>query len=165
MQICVAAGTGEGPTALAAFDAALLQAGIANYNLIPLSSVIPPGAAIQRRRYVTPPDDYGNRLFVVLARHDEHEIGGEAWAGLAWTQEPTTGRGLFVEGHGPSEHAVAEYMEATLESMIASREYPYGPIHNELIGITCRSHPVCAIVVAVYGSEGWPAKSPISPEL
>jgi hypothetical protein len=37
MIIRVTSGTGTGPTELAAFDAALLDAGVANYNLIPLS--------------------------------------------------------------------------------------------------------------------------------
>lgn len=39
MHIYVTTGTGEGPTPLAAFDAALINAGVANYNLICLSSV------------------------------------------------------------------------------------------------------------------------------
>jgi arginine decarboxylase len=40
MRIYVTTGKGEGPTPLAAFDAALIDAGIPNYNLIYLSSVI-----------------------------------------------------------------------------------------------------------------------------
>jgi len=46
VRIVVSRGTGEGPTPLAAFDKALLAAGVENYNLIRLSSVIPPGAEI-----------------------------------------------------------------------------------------------------------------------
>ena len=42
MKIRLSSGRGEGPTPLAAFDAALLDAGVSNYNLLPLSSVIPP---------------------------------------------------------------------------------------------------------------------------
>ncbi len=48
--IALAAGLGEGPTQLAAFDAALRDAGVANYNRICLSSVIPPGSVIERRK-------------------------------------------------------------------------------------------------------------------
>lgn len=58
----LATGTGEGPTPLAAFDAALMDAGVANYNLLCLSSVIPPNARIVRARHRTLPDDYGRRL-------------------------------------------------------------------------------------------------------
>lgn len=46
--IVVTAGVAECPTALSAFDAALMDAGIANYNLIYLSSVIPGGSVIKR---------------------------------------------------------------------------------------------------------------------
>ena len=39
MNIHVASGLGTGPTKLSAFDAALNAAGVANYNIIKLSSV------------------------------------------------------------------------------------------------------------------------------
>lgn len=42
MKIDVVWGHGEGKTSLSAFDRTLLEAGIHNLNLIPLSSVIPP---------------------------------------------------------------------------------------------------------------------------
>jgi arginine decarboxylase len=155
MQIIVTVGTGEGPTALAAFDAALLAAGVANYNLIPLSSIIPPGSTIERRVFVTPPGEYGHRLYVVMARSDADEIGKEAWAGVGWTQAPGDGRGLFVELHGTSQADVRAAIEVTLESMMAHRNRMYGPIHCEIAGSVCRGAPVCALVIAVYKSEGW----------
>lgn len=65
MQIFVTTGTGDGPTPLAAFDAALINAGVANYNLLYLSSVIPADAVIQRAKYVAPPDEYAYRLYLV----------------------------------------------------------------------------------------------------
>lgn len=63
MRILVSHGTGDGPTPLAAFDSALLAAGVENYNLIRLSSVIPPGAGIERGRFTSDPDEYGRRLY------------------------------------------------------------------------------------------------------
>ena len=72
LRIPILASTGSGPTALAAFDAALLGAGIANYNLIRLSSVIPPSTVIDatdgapwRER-----GHWGDRLYCVYARQD-----------------------------------------------------------------------------------------------
>lgn len=44
--IYVTSGIGEGQTNLSAFDAALWDAGIANFNLIKLSSVIPPHSKV-----------------------------------------------------------------------------------------------------------------------
>ena len=38
LDISITSGLGQGPTTLAAFDAALRDAGIANFNLIRLSS-------------------------------------------------------------------------------------------------------------------------------
>jgi arginine decarboxylase len=37
-------GSGEGATPLNSFDAALLDAGIGNLNLVRVSSILPPGA-------------------------------------------------------------------------------------------------------------------------
>jgi arginine decarboxylase len=155
MRIIISTGTGEGPTALSAFDAALLNAGVANYNLIYLSSIIPPGSTIERAQFVTPPDEYGHRLYVVGARHDQQEPEKEAWAGIGWTQNAEDGRGLFVEHHGTSRAEVETAICASLESMIASRDFAYGPIQFEIVGKKCHEKPVCALVVAVYKSEGW----------
>ncbi len=46
MRIDIVWGGSEGKTLLSAFDRALLNAGIHNFNLIPLSSVIPPQSVI-----------------------------------------------------------------------------------------------------------------------
>jgi len=155
MKIVVTAGTGEGPTAVAAFDAALHSAGVENYNLIPLSSIIPPGSTVERATFETPSSEYGHRLYVVMARCDAQSVGDEAWAGVGWTQEQESGRGLFVELHAASKSGVQEAIEATLRSMMASRGHTYGPLHCEVAGIVCRAMPVCALVIAVYQSEGW----------
>jgi len=155
MKIKITSGVGSGPTPLAAFDAALRDAGIENYNLIPLSSVIPPGAALERARPVRKSSEYGHRLYVVMARHEATQIGEEAWAGLGWTQEPESGRGLFVELHGSSRRSVHGAIEATLDSMKAARDYDYGKNESEIVGGVCEGEPLCALVIAVYASQPW----------
>lgn len=155
MQIKITAAVGSGPTTLAAFDAALRQAGIENYNLIPLSSVIPPAARLERCRYSSPPSEYGHRLYMVMARHEASEIAEEAWAGLGWTQEPESGRGLFVELHGSSRRSVEHAIESTLDAMKEARPYHYGRNESEVVGIVCEGEPVCALVVAVYAATPW----------
>jgi arginine decarboxylase len=155
MQIYLSTGTGKGPTALAAFDAALIDAGVANHNLIYLSSVIPPGGVIRRTRYVADPDAYGDRLYVVMAHQIEEQRGRSAWAGLGWTQDPESKRGLFVEIHGSKRAQVECDIEATLAAMIVNRPLRYGAIEMEMIGIECCGQPVCALAVAVYQSECW----------
>src|SRR5262245_36782131 len=99
LRIAIGVGVGEGPTPLAAFDAALVDAGVANYNLIGLSSVIPPAATLVRERHVAPAADYGRRLYVVMSQMREGRPGHVAHAGIGWIQDPASGRGLFVEMH------------------------------------------------------------------
>jgi arginine decarboxylase len=135
LNIQVTSGTGEGPTQMAAFDAALLDAGVANYNLM-LSSVIPGGSVVRQASYLTPSEEYGHRLYVVMARAHT-TAGSEAWAGLGWTQEPATGRGLFVELHGGDRTPVDNDIKATLDAMIASRPPAYDGIGSEIVGTQC----------------------------
>jgi arginine decarboxylase len=155
LAIQIATGTGAGPTPLAAFDAALLDAGVANYNLLCLSSVIPPASVIRRGTYATPERDYGDRLYVVMARHQTETPGATAWAGLGWTQEPATGRGLFVELHGDDRARIEADVKATLDSMVASRPLRYGEIESAIVGAQCHGDPVCALAIAVYESQPW----------
>ena len=76
-KIRISKGVGSGPTPLSAFDAALYTTGIGNYNLIHLSSVIPPNhePVIEQ---VTDNDDisaYGKRLYLVYASASTAERG------------------------------------------------------------------------------------------
>jgi arginine decarboxylase len=155
VRILVSHGTGEGPTELAAFDAALLATGVENYNLLALSSVVPPGSEVVRERFVAPHDKYGRRLYVVIAQQRASEPGTGAYAGLGWVQEPDSARGLFVECEGHSHAEVHDDIVATLDSMTARRGFAYGPFESEIAGIECAGPPVAAFVVAVYQSEPW----------
>lgn len=128
MKITITTGTGSGPTALAAFDAALLQSGVGNYNLIPLSSVIPPSSELQQDCYTAPVSEFGHRLYVVISSQQATEPGAEAWAGLGWVQD-TSGKGLFVEHHGLNEAGVSQDIHRSLSAMVANRSHDqYGSI-------------------------------------
>ena len=52
MDIKVVCGVGSGKTALSAFDSALKDAGVYNYNLITLSSIIPPDSIISKKSFL-----------------------------------------------------------------------------------------------------------------
>src|SRR5438105_12672070 len=99
MTIQIAAGTGTGPTKLAAYDAALNAMGVANYNLIRLTSIIPPDSKVvdTDEPIKNPPGDWGDRLYVVIADTRVDTPNMEAWAGIGWVQDEKTGKGLFVE--------------------------------------------------------------------
>ena len=140
---------------LAAFDSALLAAGVANYNLICLSSVIPPGSHIERRRWCTPPQDWGRRLYCVVSQAREQRPGHAVHAGIGWVQEAEGGQGLFVELHDDDEARLDRDLRATLRSMQQQRGIALGPVHTEIASATCTAEPVCALVIAVYASAAW----------
>ncbi len=155
--IRISRGVGVGPTRLSAFDAALLTAGVADYNLIRLSSVIPPGAVVCE----VPGDqqikgEHGDALYCVYAAAWASTPGEQAWAGVAWATRPDgSGSGLFVEHEGSSEATVAGDLYATLESMIASRREHYEIAGMVMSSAECVDHPVCAMTMATYRAQGW----------
>lgn len=150
-------GAGEGKTNLAAFDKALHEAGISNYNLITLSSVIPPSTDIViSSRRETKKDEYGHKLYVVLAESHASQFGEEAWSGLGWVKHNDhSGKGLFVEHSGQGEKEVVDLITNSLNSMADYRPEENGEIFYKTQGIKCKGRPVCSIVAAVYKSEGW----------
>lgn len=156
LLITIRLGRGTGPTRLAAFDAALREAGVADRNLLVLSSIIPAGAAIERTRSPQGcPGDFGDRLYVVMADSRVERPHEEAWAGIAWCQDPATGEGLFVEHSGHSEHQVRSDLESSLDSIARARPREWGDHHLAIAGITCEDEPVCALAVACYQAEPW----------
>lgn len=155
-EIPITSGTGTGRTELAAFDAALFDAGIANYNLVHLSSIVPEGCRLVRHKLDRNQMEYGFKLYVVIATAMATEVGKEGWAGLGWVvTEGVQTRGLFVEHAGSSEHEVAVAIRESLTSMVKYRPDTFGEVQQEIVGITCKGKPVCAVVAAVYQSEGW----------
>ena len=155
MEIIISSGTGEGSTQLSAFDKALHNAGIANFNLIRLSSVIPPKSVLKIKSYDNNgKDGFGNRLYLVYAEKRESEIGREAWAGIGWVQTKD-GRGLFVEHHGSQQAEVIRMINSSLTDMVKYRQDKFGEIHYQVVGVCCEDKPVCALVAAVYEGQEW----------
>jgi arginine decarboxylase len=154
MEIKITYGTGEASTKLASFDRALFDAGIANYNLIKLSSVIPEGAEVSVEKIDWNQKEHGYKLYVILSECIETIIGKEAWAGLGWIQDKT-GKGLFVEIKGYSAKEVKKLIDNSLKNMEKYRPEKYGKINYKIVGIKCEGKPVCAVVAAVFRSEGW----------
>jgi arginine decarboxylase len=151
-------GVGTGPTKLSAFDGALRGAGIHNYNLLLLSSVIPPGSVVTTDRGSLDAGlirgEWGDRLYVVMAEERTDVVGAEVWAGIGWVQDDS-GRGLFVEHHGSSEASVRDDIEASLGALVRGRGLPFGPVQMRVQGGICTGEPVSAMVAAVYKAEPW----------
>jgi arginine decarboxylase len=156
MKIHISKGAGTGPTELSAFDQALIKAGIANFNLIYLSSVIPPGSDIVLNKKAIPPaGGWGDRLYVVIAQKRTIQRNQEVWAGVGWIQDPKSKKGLLVEHEGHNESEVRADIENSLHALAQNRKENFGPINMEVMGIRCEDKPVCALVVAVFESNQW----------
>ena len=158
----MSAGKGEGKTLLSAFDGALFDAGISNYNLLVLSSIIPPGAIVKQHKYTTLDSEYGHRLYVVMSDNRSRESGRFIGSALGWTQE-SDGRGVFVEHHFTenSEEAVRSQLEdevnRSLSDLCHQRKYSYSKekMNIKMSVAKVTDKPACVLVVAVYKAEPW----------
>lgn len=156
MKIQVTKGTGKGPTELAAFDQALVHAGIANFNLIYLSSVLPPDSeVVPTDKPLRHPGEWGDKLYIVIAQKRTVLRNQEVWAGIGWIQDEKTKKGLLVEHEGHSETEVRSDIEHSLAALAQNRKMKFGPINMVVNGIRCENEPVCALVVAAFESTAW----------
>jgi len=144
-------GTGTGPTALAARDAAFAAANVHQYNLSPLSSVIPADASIES--IGTAPDlgPVGGQLDVVAAVATAAE--GPASSVLAWTRRDD-GAGVFYESDGTAPvESIRERAVVGIQAGIALREGTYGEITTREATIDATEATYgAAAVIAIYGS-------------
>lgn len=157
LTIRVSRGVGTGPTRLAAFDEALRSAGVGDFNLVRMSSVIPPGSqVVESDPGEQLPGGHGDLLYCVYADAYSSTPRESAWAGMTWAQhEDGSGAGLFAEHSGWSEADVERELHHTLDAMIAGRAPGYRRQGTLLSSITCEHHPVCAVVVAAYRPVTW----------
>lgn len=154
LDITIRTGIGKAQTPLAAFDHALLAAGVANFNLITLSSVIPPGSTI-RHDVSTLAGNHGDRLYCVLSEAHADRPGEIAWAGIGWVIDPLTGGGLFVEHHAGSEESLTEQIDRSLADMVRNRGGGYGEVHRATTCAHYEDQPACALALAAYRVVGW----------
>lgn len=153
--------TGTGPTELAAFDAALVHAGVADRNLIYLSSVLPPATAVRPVNWIQiTPGGWGDRLYCVMSRYSTQTPGGEVFAGIGWAQDDT-GRGLLVEHHADSEAELRRLVDASLDAMCYTRRIDLPERGICVSGAHCMDadEAVCALVVAVFEAQAWPGRT------
>ncbi len=170
MYIYLTSGIGFGKTLLSSFDSALFNAGISNYNLITLSSIIPPDTIIKQQKFNTPYTDYGHRLYVVMSENRSRESGRFIGSALGWCQEKD-GRGVFVEHRftEDSEEAVRSLLEEevrrSLSDLCRQRGFTFTTKKMKIkMSVSKVSDtPTCTLVAAVYKSEPWFISKPSTP--
>lgn len=165
LSIDVVAAVGYGNTLLSSFDDALRRCGAHNYNLLMLSSVIPPGSTVEVvDRRARPEAEFGRRLYVVKAEARTDRPGTVAVAGLGWVQWGD-GRGVFVEATLESKDALPESVEARLFDTLRTAAcdlclgrgvtFDIDAFRVRLAVGRAGRQPTTALVLAVYQSEDW----------
>ncbi|RBI63722.1 pyruvoyl-dependent arginine decarboxylase [Halomicrococcus sp. NG-SE-24] len=145
-------GTAAGPTKMSSYDAALADAGVHNYNLVPVSSVVPADATVES--VGTAPDlgPAGQRLTVVEAAATRAGPG-HVTAGLGWTTGD--GPGLFYEAAGETD---AETVEERVRTGLAAgrelRDWDFADEETRTVETDAESGTYAsAVVLAVYGES------------
>jgi arginine decarboxylase len=155
-QIPVLRATGTGGTTLSAFHEALVAVDLGHYNLVRLSSVIPPDTSVDATgKAPVPVGEWGDRMYCVYAEQRATEVGEEAWAGVGWVQRLDGRGGLFVEHEGTSEAFVTNAIRTSLGDLVAGREDDYSAPDWVLNGAVCTGAPVCSLVIAAYEAAPW----------
>ena len=160
MTIYITTGKGYGKTLISAFDSALKTAGVYNYNLLRLSSIIPPESIIKVKKYKANPEHYGDRLYIVKAEYRTRESGKYIGAAMGWYQL-ADGRGVFVEHGeiGETKEAVElnlrQEVKNSLKDLCRFRKYPIieRRMKSKINIIQVNDLAACVLVIAVFKSE------------
>lgn len=147
-------GSAHAPTAMSAYDAALADGNIHNYNLVTVSSVIPAGPPLEV--VGTAPDlgPAGNKLTVVQSKATlAPGEDGPAVAGIGWARSES-GRGIFYEASGDDATRVRETIQDGLAAGRALRDWDFldeETLVREASG--SEGAHTALVVCAVYGES------------
>jgi len=145
-------GTGHAATAKASFDTALAEAGVHQYNLRGLSSVIPAAPPLELTGTAPDLGPTGQALDVVMARQTSPPAARAA-AGLAWARDDD-GAGVFYEVEDSDPETVRELLQAGIERGCYIRDIDYAGVETKVV--TADSVPdqyTTAVVLALYGES------------
>jgi len=142
-------GTGVSTYSLNAFDNALLTSGIADYNLIKLSSILP--ANSERDSEVNLPK--GSFLHAAFAYHCDDRVGIVISAAIAIAiPDDTTFPGVIMEASGEYEkETIEEIVEFMAKTAMDSRGISDYRIEKESISMTTETQISCVFAaVAIW---------------
>ena len=153
MAIRITCGSGEGPTEIASYDAALHEAGISNYNLVQVSSMIPREAGVEVVKKMPDLGPFGNRLWVVQAKTTVRGRNKKAVAGLAWARGGKAG--IFYESSGgDDEENVRKELNQGIEYCKGLRDWEFGDTNMKINSSNIsKSEFATSVVVGVYGKS------------
>jgi arginine decarboxylase len=150
MPIDVVWGTGSARTELGAFDAALSDANLHNYNLVELSSIVPEGANVERVGALDPGRwTTGDLVAVVLASRTSATAGDRIAAGLGW--ELAVEGGVFMENDAATIEACERRLDANLADAKRIRDWEWtGDRGTKTVDHVVESGAGAAVVAAVF---------------
>lgn len=123
MVIHVVWGAADGETPLSALDRALARADIHNYNLVRLSSVIPPGEPVVESGELPETWSVGDFVGVVLAERRSTTPGETIATGIGWAEAAEGG--VFYEASGTSGASVEREIRDGLEEAMRLRDWDW----------------------------------------
>jgi len=144
-------GTATGPTALSSYDAALAEAGVHNYNLVTLSSVIPAGPDIELVGAAPDLGPPGEALEVVQSAATAAP-GERAAAGIGWARSEA-GPGIFYEVDGTDPDAVRTEIREGLAAGRKLRDWEFVEEDVHVESVAPEATHASAVVIATYGES------------
>lgn len=152
-RVYLTAGAAEGGTPLNGFDNALRAAGITEFNLVGVSSIVPPDADV-----VTLEDDVGvvrarGRLApAVYVRKDGVEPGERVAAavGVGVATAPEGIGMIFVNSCNGSARTAEEGVVAMVEEGMEQTEYAEYEVHTASSSIRVGERPASSIASALF---------------
>jgi arginine decarboxylase len=116
-------GMGRGETQLQSFENALRDADIAAYNLVSVSSILPPYAEIVDKSEGVKLLSYGQILFTVLARNSSNELNRMISSAIGVAVPSDRSKWGYLSEHhtfGQTENGSGHFAEKLAAEMLAS---------------------------------------------
>lgn len=148
-EVRVVWGEGEGATPLSAFDAALAETGLHNYNLVTYSSIVPAGSSVATVGAVDLDYDVGSPVGVVLAENHATGPGETVAAGLGWALAAEGG--VFMESSASSAAACRADLDRKLADARELRDWDWQVESEQVVREYTVETTGAVVVGAVYG--------------
>jgi len=154
MNINIVWGKGHGPTKKTAYDSALKKTGIHNYNLISLSSIVPPNTNVIKSGSIDQEWETGTIVSVVQARNTSSNVGEKISAGLSWKKTNGNNGGIFLEEHCDNDkNKCKKKLYAGMNKMIKNRpEWNWKDnVNYKIIDANVEGPYTTVLVLAIFG--------------
>lgn len=143
-EAALVSGSADGPSELVAFDSALAKAGIAQLNLVPVSSIWPVGCKIVKMPQLEP----GTIVPVIMAKITSSTPGQKIAAALGIAMSENS-YGMVSEYHdiGVTQKMASEFVESMVKYMMERRGLSPTKVSSVSAGHIVESHGAALVAV------------------